>query len=78
MPGLGEVVIESNAPVVNFLNEQLVKLKENTVKVCSAASQDDIMDNFECIHFIELDLDYIMDNLKKAASFYVVTQALSE
>ena len=33
-------------------------------KACSAASQDDIKDNFECIYFSEPDLD--MDNFTQA------------
>ena len=71
IPGLGEAVIGSIAPVVNLLNERFarMKLKENKVKVCSAASQDDILDNFECIHFIEADLDMhrlTQADLKKA------------
>ena len=43
--------------VIDLLNERFsrMKLKGYQVKICPAATQDDIVDNFESVHFISQD-----------------------
>ena len=70
-PGLEKAVQESVSPVIDLLNERFsrMKLKGNQVKICPAATQDDIVDNFESVHFIDSSLkmgDLNQDTLKGA------------
>ena len=53
-PELEEAVLKSMAPVVKLLDEHFarMKLKGYAIRVAPAASQDDIVDNFEPVHFL--------------------------
>ena len=46
---------ESVYPVIELLNERFSRtmLKGTQVKTCPAAAHDDIVDNFESVHFID-------------------------
>ncbi len=57
-PGLEKAIQGSVSPVIDLLNERFsrMKLKGNQVKICPAATQEDIMDNFESVHFIDSSL----------------------
>lgn len=54
-PGLSEAVRESTSSVISLLNERFsrMKLKGNPIIPRPAASQDDVVDNFESVHFID-------------------------
>ena len=54
-PSLSEAVQHSASTVINLLNEQFarMKLKGNPIVPHPAASQDDVTDNFESVHFID-------------------------
>ena len=53
--GLGEAVQDSSSPVITLLNERFsrMKLKEYPIIPRPAASQDDVTDCFESVHFID-------------------------
>lgn len=57
-PELGPAVQESVSPVITLLNQRFsrMKLKGNPVQVRTAATQDEIVDNFESVHFIDNSL----------------------
>ena len=57
--------------MIDFLNERFsrMKLKGNPIKVCQAAMEDEVVDNFESVHFIEKSLtmgDLTQETLKNA------------
>lgn len=57
-PGLSEAVRDSTSTVIDLLNERFarMKLKGNSIVPRPAASQDDVTDNFEFVHFIDSSL----------------------
>ena len=50
-----QAIQKSVTPVIDFLNERFsrMKLKGNPIKACQAAMEDEVVDNFESVHFIE-------------------------
>ena len=70
-PGLQQAIQKSISPVIEFLNERFshMKLKGNPIRVRQAATKDEVMDNFESVHFIESSLtmgDLTQETLKNA------------
>ena len=70
-PGLKTAVQGSVSPVIDLLNKRFsrMKLKGNQIQICPAATEEDILDNFECVHFIDPNLkmgDLNQDTLKDA------------
>ena len=58
MPDLQPALQESTSEVICLLEERFsrMKLKGNHIKVYPAASHDDVVDNFESVHFIDSSL----------------------
>ena len=63
---LEPAILGSVTPVIDLLNERFsrMKLKGTAVKVRPAATQDEVIDNFEAVHFIDSSLT--MGNLNQA------------
>jgi hypothetical protein len=57
-PDLEKAVQDSMSPVINLLNERFsrMKLKGKQIVAYPAAIEEDIMDNFESVHFIDSTL----------------------
>ena len=58
MPDLQPALQESTSEVICLLEERFsrMKLKGNHIKVYPAASHDDVVDNFESVHFVDSSL----------------------
>ena len=71
-PELEPALLQSTSAVISLLEERFasMKLKEKAIKICPAATTDDIVDNFDVVHFIDSSLvmgQLQQENLKDAA-----------
>jgi hypothetical protein len=71
-PEIEPALLESTSPIISLLGERFarMKLKGKAIKIRPAASQDEVVDNFEAVHFIDSSLimgKLQQENLKDAA-----------
>ena len=76
MPEIEPALLQSTSAVISLLEERFarMKLKEKPIKICPAATTDEIVDNFDAVHFIDSSLvmgQLQQEHLKDAADLKV-------